>query len=225
MIRAVVFDFDGIVLDTELPGYRAIAEIWERHGARLDAAEWSTNIGAHGGFDAYSALADRALDRESVPSATELEAAHEARALELLHAERALPGVVEWLEAAPDLGLSVAIASSASGRWVESHLERLGLRHHFAVVTTWRHPVAPKPAPDLYLEACRSLGVEPAEAIAVEDSPPGVAAAVAAGLWCIAVPNEMTRPLDLSAADHLLPSLADLPLADAVALAERRHAR
>jgi len=219
-IRAVVFDFDGLILDTEMAVFRGIAELWEAHGCTLDQEEWSIVIGTRGRlFDPYAALAERAT--VPVPTVAELEAAHDARIVELLAAEVALPGVVEWLEAAPGLGLRVAIASSASGEWVEGHLDRLGLRHHFEVVSTWDESLPPKPAPDLYLRACAGLGVEPGEAIAVEDSPPGVASATAAGLWCIAVPNAMTRSLDLSAAHWQVASLAELPLGQALELAAR----
>jgi HAD superfamily hydrolase (TIGR01509 family) len=213
-VQAVVFDFDGLILDTERPYFTAWAEAWADHGCELDPAEWAVCIGTHGGFDPYEALAARVTVPLAPPD--ELEAACDARALELIHAETVLPGVLDWLTAAPDLGLGVAIASSAPPHWVEGHLERLGLRHHFPVVSTRDGVLPAKPAPDLYLASCAGLGVDPGDAVAVEDSPNGIAAAKAAGMFCVAVPNHMTRSLDVSAADLVVESLADLPLGQLV---------
>jgi HAD superfamily hydrolase (TIGR01509 family) len=213
-VRAVVFDFDGLILDTERPFFTAWAEAWAENGCELDPAEWAACIGTHGVFDPYEALAERC--GTPLPPADDFEARCDARALELIHAEAVLPGVVDWLTAAPGLGLGVGIASSAPPHWVEGHLERLGLRHHFPVVSTRDGVLPAKPAPDLYLATCAGLGVDPTDAVAVEDSPNGIAAAKAAGMFCVAVPNHMTRPLDLSAADLIVHSLADLPLAQLV---------
>ena len=97
------------------------------------------------------------------------------------------------------------------------HLERLALRHRFTHVVTAGGALKAKPAPDTYLEACARLGVDPGAALAVEDSPNGIAAAKAAGLTCVTVPNTITQGLDLSAADLRLSSLADRTLADVLA--------
>ena len=114
-------------------------------------------------------------------------------------------------------GLGVAIASSSEAEWVLPLLERIGLHASFRHVVTTGGELRPKPAPDTYLEACVRLGVEPAHALAIEDSPHGIAAAKTAGLRCVAVPHELTETLDLSAADLRLGSLAECSLADAIA--------
>jgi beta-phosphoglucomutase-like phosphatase (HAD superfamily) len=106
----------------------------------------------------------------------------------------------------------LAVASSSSRAWVEPHLERFGLRGRFSVVRTRDDVARTKPAPDLFLAACEGLGVEPAEAVALEDSAHGVTAARAAGLRCVVVPNQLTRLTDLSHADLRIDSLADLRL-------------
>ncbi|MDP9334972.1 MAG: HAD-IA family hydrolase, partial [Actinomycetota bacterium] len=131
---------------------------------------------------------------------------------ELLTRETTRPGVHQWLDDADALGLALAIASSSPLEWVEPHLERLGLRHRFVALGCYADGVAAKPAPDTYLAACAALGVEPGVALAIEDSPHGVAAAKAAGLLCIAVPHQITEGLDLSRADLRLSSLADATL-------------
>jgi beta-phosphoglucomutase-like phosphatase (HAD superfamily) len=122
--------------------------------------------------------------------------------------------VLEWLDDAELLGLALGVASSSPLAWVEGHLERLGIRSRFRSIVCRTHNRPPKPAPDLYLAALDDLGVAASDTIAVEDSPNGITAAKAAGLFCVAVPNPMTRPLDFSGADLLLDSLADLPLSE-----------
>lgn len=214
MIRAVVFDFDGLILDTESAIFDALVELFAEHGGTIEEAEWASTIGTHAGMDEYAVLLERATTPP--PPREEFARLHEARVRQLLEAEQALPGVLEWLEAAAELGLKVGIASSSSAGWVNGHVERLGLAHHFAVVSTRGEGVPAKPAPDVYLRACEALEVDPADAVAVEDSPNGIAAAKAAGLACVAVPNRLTRPLDLSAADLVVETLADLPLAELV---------
>ena len=128
-----------------------------------------------------------------------------------------LPGVHDWLEDARRLGLPIGVASSSEVDWVAGHLERLGLLDRFACLTCFDGALPGKPAPDLYLAACEQLGVDPGDALAVEDSGNGVKAAKAAGLKCVAVPHDLTRDHDLSGADLLVPSLAELPLDEAIA--------
>jgi HAD superfamily hydrolase (TIGR01509 family) len=131
------------------------------------------------------------------------------------------PGVETWLEDANRLGLKLGIASSSPVSWVEGHLARVGLLPAFECIRCADHVTATKPSPELYLAACEGLGVSPAEAIAVEDSPNGIAAAKAAGLFCIAVPNGVTLKLDLTAADICVDSLAAISLEDAIARSGR----
>jgi HAD superfamily hydrolase (TIGR01509 family) len=130
----------------------------------------------------------------------------------LIEAESILPGVDEYLREAGRLGLRIGLASSSSRDWVVGHLGRLGLDGSCHFVRCWDDVELAKPAPDLYLAVLDDLQVAAPEAIALEDSPNGVAAAKAAGLWCVAVPNELTAELDLSSADLRLSSLAEMPL-------------
>ena len=209
-LKAIVFDFDGLILDTEEPSFRAWQEVYRHHGADLDETDWHAAIGTRRAVDPYQLLVERAT--VPVPPAEEIHAVRNERKLELTHAEEVLPGVIDWLEAALTLELRLGIASTSASDWVEPHLERLGLRERFHVVSCWDQHLLPKPAPDIYLAALDSLDVESDEAVAVEDSPNGVAAAKAAGLFCVAVPNRLTKPLDFSEADIVLDSLAQLPL-------------
>jgi HAD superfamily hydrolase (TIGR01509 family) len=148
------------------------------------------------------------LERESL---NERRRTHE---LALIEAEELRPGIADYLEAARERGLRRAIVSSSTRAWVDMHLERLEEAVGWdAICTADRDPARAKPAPTLYLEALDLLGVTADEAVAFEDSPNGVLAAKAAGVFCVAVPNEVTRDLGLeeAGADLVLESLDDLP--------------
>jgi HAD superfamily hydrolase (TIGR01509 family) len=221
-IDGIVFDFDGLVLDTEAPIYAAWCAAFESFGCPPPTIEqWSVWIGTDTDdsalIEALLAGARRLVD---------LDAMHEVRRAhrdELLAAEAVRPGVIAWIDEAAAAGIGVAIASSSSDDWVLGHLERLGARGRFDHVVCAGNGRPAKPAPDTYLGACRALGVEPSRALAVEDSPHGVAAAKAAGLACVVVPNPLTESLDLSAADLRLGSLAECSLGDALArIAQQR---
>jgi HAD superfamily hydrolase (TIGR01509 family) len=215
-IEAVVFDFDGLMLDTEVPVYASWCAAFEAYGAVPPTIEeWGVIIGTDS--DAQ-VLLDLLHSRAARP--VDVNEMHESRRAHrdvLLAAESALPGVTAWIDEAAAAGLGIAIASSSPDDWVLGHLDRLGLRSRFAHVMCAGDARPGKPAPDTYLAACDALGVEPRRALAVEDSEHGIAAAKTAGLWCVVVPNSLTKALDLSAADLRLDSLADCSLHDALA--------
>lgn len=211
MIRALVFDFDGLIADTEAPEYRAWQEVWAEHGHELTLDQWCAAIGTVDGFDALTELGR--LVGEGFDAA-DANARRRARHRPLLDGLTALPGVAAHLEAARERGLPVAVASSSPPSWVAEHLATVGLSDAFASISAYDGSCPPKPAPDLYLAACRSLDVDPSEALAYEDSPNGIAAAKAAGLRCVAVPHDLTRHLDLSKADLIVSSLADITLGE-----------
>ncbi len=210
MIRGIVFDFDGLILETEGPDYRSWRELYEGYGCALPLERWAGLIGtAEHGFDPYAELEaqlGRPLDRAEVRSR------RRARYAELVAEEQVLPGVLDYISDARRLGLRLGVASSSSREWVVGHLESLGLLACFDALACRGDAPRTKPDPGLYLRVLEVLDVRPEEAIALEDSPNGVAAAKAAGLFCVAVPNDLTRDLPLSGADICLGSLATLPL-------------
>ncbi|MGA3036079.1 MAG: HAD-IA family hydrolase [Vulcanimicrobiaceae bacterium] len=207
-LRALLFDFDGLLIDTESAEFRAMCELYEQHGHVLDLATWSRAIGTIGGFDPAEHL--RSLG--SAPAAEAFEE-QKRRVLELCELEDFLPGVDALLDIASSRGLLTCIVSSSSREWIEGHLRRRsGLERFDAIVCANGDPARAKPRPTLYLEALETLDVHADEAMAFEDSPNGIAAAKAAGIYCVAVPNPVTAGLDLAKADLVLESLADFDL-------------
>jgi HAD superfamily hydrolase (TIGR01509 family) len=211
MIRAIVFDFDGLILDTELPEFQSWQEIYQAHGCTLPLAVWATCIGTTEAFDPYAYLEEqlgRAVDREAV----QLRQRQQCDAL--IAAQAVLPGVHDYIADARRLDIQLGVASSSSRAWVHGHLTRLELHQHFVCIACRDDVPRTKPDPALYQAALAALGVRPEEAIALEDSPNGILAAKRAGLFCVAVPNVLTRQLPLDHADLQIPSLAALPLSE-----------
>jgi HAD superfamily hydrolase (TIGR01509 family) len=215
VIKALLFDFDGTVVDTESVDLRAWEEVFEAHGVAVPVERFALRIGTLTGpdeLDELDALLDTPCDRDAVT------ATRRARERELLELEPLRPGIREYLDDARRLDIAVAIVSSSHRWWIDSNIERLGISDGWAaIVCADGDTERCKPSPALYLKALELLGVEAGEAIAIEDSPNGIAAARAAGLYCVGFPNDVTNALDLSAADLVVDSLEALPLPDLLA--------
>ena len=209
-VRALLLDFDGTMVDTESVDWRSWEEVFAQHGVEVPRERFLLRIGTLNGpdeLDELDALLETPVDREAV------QAARRARERELIAEEPLRPGVERLLEEAAELGLKVAIVSSSTSDWVQSHLERLAIEHHVAFVhCADGDRDRCKPSPVLYLEALDHLGVRAGEAIALEDSTNGVTAAKAAGIFTVAFPNPVTSGSDLTAADLVVSSLEDVPL-------------
>ena len=219
-IRALIFDFDGTLLDTESPDMLAWQAVFEEHQVSLSLDLWYQNIGtAPGTFDVYAHL-ETLIERPVVRDA--VHARYRSRFLELLAQEKLRDGVECWLADAARLDLDLAIASSSPRSWVTGHLDAFGLLDRFRTIRCRDDVARAKPAPDLYLSALEGLGVRASEAIAIEDSPNGSTAAKAAGLYVVAVPNGVTQRLRFDRADLVLDSLADLDLPGVLARASDR---
>ena len=210
MIKAIVFDFDGLIIDTETPEFDTWHEIFESYGVFLEREKWARAIGRHSlDFNIYEHLAKLSgqhIERE------ELRPRMRRRYLERIEENPVLPGVKEYLSAAKEMGLKLAVASSSSPGWAAGHLEGRGLLDCFEFVLDAGDVVNAKPDPELYTKSAERLGVRPENALAIEDSVNGLTAAKAAGMRCLVVPNPMTKGMDFSWADIRLESLADLPL-------------
>ena len=213
-IRALVFDFDGLIVDTETPEYTVWREAYEAHGHELELETWAQAIGTINGFDAVADLQGRVEGELNMDVIDRMILRSQA----LLDAEGLRPGIAELLAAADAAGIPRSIASSSPIEWVTDNLGRLGADEGWSFILTADGEVSrAKPNPTLYLECLASFGLQGHEVVAFEDSPKGVAAARAAGLVCIAVPNTITAQLDLSAADHVIPALDDVAPAGLVA--------
>ena len=209
VIRAIVFDFDGLILDTEGPIYRSWLEVYHAHGEELPFERWIQIVGSTTtGFHPQHHLEER-LGR---PLPQEVLDRRIGRRTEMILAQTVLPGVVQHIDAAREMGLKVGVASSSTRDWVRGHLVRLGILEKFDCLRCRDDVEHAKPEPDLYIAVLECLGVGPPEAVAIEDSPNGVAAAKRAGMRCVAIPNSITERLDLSRADVVLASLADVTL-------------
>ncbi len=219
MIKALIFDFDGLILDTETPEYIAWQEIFAEHGCELSLDMWGQVIGGAGfsDFDAASHLEELLRSAHPVSQPLDhaaLNAHWRQRGDELIAAQAILPGVRDYLDDAQRLGLRLAIASSSKHSWVDTHLNRLGLWHYFEIIKCADDVARTKPDPELYRAALAALHIRAEEAIVFEDSPNGVKAAKRAGIFVVAVPNPLTARLWIDGADLTLKSLADLPLGE-----------
>jgi HAD superfamily hydrolase (TIGR01509 family) len=213
MIQALIFDFDGLIVDTELPDYESWQEIYRSHGCELPLHDWGQIVGGTGAsdFDPHSHLEElcgQKLDRE------EVWISRRKQYLETISEQPVLPGVLEYLDDADRLGLKLAVASSSPENWVRGHLARLGLYQRFGAIKTADDVARTKPDPELYLKALEALSVKSNEAIVFEDSPNGVKAAKAADIFTVAVPNKLTAQLPMQGADIHLNSLAELSLSE-----------
>jgi HAD superfamily hydrolase (TIGR01509 family) len=220
VIRALVFDFDGLVFDSETHEYAVIRDIFREHGAELPLEVWGTCVGTHSGaFDAHAYLEEcvgRPLDRDAIARL------RRERFFARIEREGALAGVEACLEAARAMGLRIGLASSSRREWVLGQLSRLGLLPCFEAVRAADDVEHVKPDPELYLSVLDALGVAPAEAVAFEDSPNGALAARRAGMRVVVVPNSVTAALEFGEHDLRLESL-EVELATLLArLAETR---
>src|SRR5579872_2058892 len=209
-LRAVFFDFDGLILDTEWPEVQTWSAIFAEHGHEYPDEVWKGVIGR--GPEQEALRAETLLSELTGVPAADLEAEYQHRRMMIILQQQVLPGVLDRLNEAREMGLTIVAVSSSKRAWVEGHLERLGLWDRFERSFCADDVRNTKPAPDLYLLALSTLGLSADEAVVFEDSPNGVAAAKAAALRVIAVPNRVTSQLDLSAADRVVGSLVEVSL-------------
>jgi len=209
---AVIFDFDGIVLDSETPEYESHRRIYERCGVTLTIDEWCGVIGTWSeGHDEQWFV--RLCERSAQAPARDEYFAERRRIFDEIVPADPMRGVPELLAALRQASIPTAIASSAPAHWVAGAVERLGIRPLFDAVVTGDEVARRKPAPDVYLEAARRLGVDPRRSIAIEDSGPGITAARAAGMKAVAIPHWLTERHDLTDADLTVAHAGELTLA------------
>jgi HAD superfamily hydrolase (TIGR01509 family) len=217
---AAIFDFDGVVLDSETPEFESYRATFEAYGAVLALEEWTASVGIwRPGIDWYDVLCARTV---SFPERSTFEAERRQRFLQGVRMEP-LPGIVALLDDLRARRVATAIASSASSRWVHRAVGEVGLLDRFDAIVTGDQVARLKPAPDVYLEAARRLGVEPESAVAIEDSATGLASAKSAGLAAIVIPHWLTAGHDLSAADLRVAHAGELDAARLAGIVRRRQ--
>ena len=203
-IKALIFDFDGTILDTETPEFQAWTELYAEYDQTLDIQRWGLGVGTWGAFDPIAHLEE--LTGQTFDHAI-IHARIRPRVLKLIRASSLLPGVLETLDQAKALGLRLGLASSSGNEWIYGWLKHYALEEWFEVVKTKDDVKMVKPDPELYLAAANALNLEPQLCVAIEDSPNGSIAALAAGMHTIAVPNQITQYLEFPAGVYRISSL------------------
>ena len=212
LVEAVVFDFDGLLMDTETTLVEAWKAEWRHHGLELDLDDgfWP----GHGGdtFASHTAKLAAAVG----PGFDHDESFARRRAFreELHEGLDFRPGIRDWLAEARSSGLRVAIASSSAREWVVGNLERVGAVELFDQITTGDEVSRHKPDPEIYQLALQRLGLKGEQTVAVEDTSHGTVAAAAAGMWTVAIPNPFVTPDAVQHADLVLSSAAELSLSE-----------
>src|SRR5215212_8350891 len=211
LIRAVIFDMDGLIIDTEWPDYQSWQELYAANGHELPLSEWVQYVGLWGPplalGERLCALIGEGADLEA------LRAQRRARCDALVREGMTpMPGFTALMERLEAHDYRRGLASTSSRDWVDFVVDGICVRPRFDAIVAGDEVAARKPAPDVYLHAAERLGVPPEACLALEDSAPGVASAKAAGMRCVAVPNRVTCYQDLSAADLHVAHLGDVTL-------------
>jgi HAD superfamily hydrolase (TIGR01509 family) len=217
-IRGLIFDFDGLILDTEIPAFEAWREVYEEHGATLALDTWARVLGGSGLEVDHIAELERVAGRTLNGDA--IRRRRLERKLALIEPQDVLPGVRGYIANGKQRGLKLAVVSSSPHRWVEGYLAKFGLIDTFDAIVCAEDAPRSKPHPDLYQRALEQLHILPEEAIAFEDSPNGITAAQKAGIFCVTVPNDISSRFPIDHADYRLDSLADMSLEDLLARVE-----
>lgn len=218
MINGIIFDFDGLIFDTETHQYNVLQEMFLEHDSELPLSRWQQEIGTYTGFLPFVYLEEqikRKLDQEA------LQKVFQEKFNKKLFDEKARPGVEDYLKAATALNLKIGLASSSNYEWVSNHLKRLKLFDYFSCIKTADDVDLVKPDPALYHEAATCLGLDPNECLVFEDSANGALAAKKAGMSCVIVPNEVTKAMEFCTVEHQLNSMSDLSLQEVLEIVSK----
>lgn len=220
-IHGLIFDFDGLILDTETPEFEVWQEIFQPYGLILPLEEWQAALGASfAAFDPVNYLSEKSgksLDHAAMHTD------HRQRSLQRIYQQPAQPGIPATIRAARRMGMKLGVASSSPVSWVHTLLQHLGLFDEFDRIVCKDHVQKVKPDPELFNLCREQLGLQKVETVVFEDSPNGIRAANAAGIFCVAIENPLTRQLDTSHADLHLSRIDEIPLEELLALVESHN--
>ena len=206
---AIIFDFDGVIVDSETPEFESHRHLFIRHGVELTRDEWSASVGLWKAVDWLDVLSTRS----GRPVSEKAFLAEKRKLSRGFLRMEALPGIVALLDDLAANAVPAAVASTSPAGWVLEAADALGLRHRFHAFVTGDQVARRKPAPDVYLAAADRLNVAPGRCVAIEDTGPGLAAAKAAGMRAVVVPHWLTENHDFSDADLRVGSVQELSLA------------
>lgn len=205
--RAVIFDFDGLLVDTEWAIYNSWLDVFSQEGQELPLHLFNQCLGS--GYthwnpgDHLESLTGKTYDWDTI------NAARQEKINADLSRQGLLAGAIDILDFCDSHKLPTAVASSSSHRWVDSWLEKLGIANRFQSVVCRDDGYPVKPNPDLFLAAAEKLGIPPAACLVLEDSQNGTTAAFNAGMQVIAIPNKITEMADFSHATAKAASLCE----------------
>ncbi len=212
MIKAVVFDFDGLILDTETVWFECYKEVLAQYQLELTLERFAPSIGTHN--DDFRNYIEQELAKPGIGLMIEQEVS--AMIPGRVDVLQARAGVQSYLQEAKRLGLRIGLATSSDRKWIGYYLQRLELRDYFEVIKTSDDVSAVKPDPELYLRVVDELGIAAHEAVAFEDSLNGLRAAKGAGLHCTIVPNPVTSLLPFEHYDLRLSSMEEMSLSEVI---------
>jgi HAD superfamily hydrolase (TIGR01509 family) len=209
-IKGLIFDFDGLILDTESPRYLAWCEVYQHFNLKYSLLDYAKIIGSTNEYFHPLIELEKKLGKKIDKPYWEKN--QRQRETELLNQMPLNPGVQEFLEEARIQKMALAIASSSDRPWVVKHLSHFGLLKYFSVIETKETVTKVKPDPGLYQKALSDLHLGSDDALAFEDAPHGITSAKRAGLFCIVIPSALTSQLDLSEADFRMTSFVQFSL-------------
>ena len=205
MIKAIIFDFDGTIIDTETAWYKVFKDAYKEYGVDLSLETYSQCLGTSlQSFNPYTHLSTHHAISLNLDEFRAMILQNYAK---LIEQESMRPGILTLLQEAKAAGLKIGLASSSHRDWIDKFVDQLGIRDYFECYCTADTVSNVKPNPELYLQALDRLGVKPNEAIAIEDSPNGARAAVAAGLHTVVIKNTLTMQLPFSQGHYTIESL------------------
>lgn len=212
-LQGILFDFDGLIVDTETPIFQAWKKKFKEFGKELVLEEWAQIIGKSS--EELGPIEGLLLEVSDPDEKNQILAEVSQEEQSLVRKQPPLPGAVELIKKSHREGLKLGVVSSSDQAWVHGHLDRLELLEYFDHTSCADEVDEAKPDPALYYLGLEKMGIAPARVVVLEDSPNGVLAAKRAGLFCIAVPNQLTSQLsfheDGGTPDMVLETLDDFP--------------